>query len=295
MSLIRPLLNLALRLFERPYLSRATDPARVRASLDRKARLMFRPPLGTKRQWCDLNGVSTLKVAHRDADSSVKILYFHGGAYVFGSPRSHHGVAGQLSRLTEMPVFLPHYRLAPEHPFPAALDDALAAYRAISGPVIIGGDSAGGGLALALLARICAGNLRQPLMTFAFSPFTDMTYSGASIQNNAKSEVMLPVHRMEELRDIYLQGADPRDPRASPLFADFTGAGPVVITASDSEILQDDSRRMVTHLQSQNVTADLIMGHDLPHVWPYFCSILPEARQTLRDIAGKIRQITPVS
>lgn len=284
-----------LRLFEQPYLARVVEPADVRASFDRKARLMFRPPRGTRRDWGDLGGVRSLNVVHRNAEGPAQMLYLHGGAYVFGSPRSHQGIAGQLSRLTGLPVWLPDYRLAPEHPFPAALDDALAAYRAMSGPVILCGDSAGGGLVLALLARICAESLPQPLMTIAFSPFVDMTYSGASIKTNAKAEVMLPVQRLEELREMYLQGADPRAPGASPLFAGFTGAGPVVMTVSDSEILQDDARRMQARLTEQGVKAELIEAHGLPHVWPYFHPILPEARTTLRQIAARIAAVTAPS
>ncbi len=295
MSLMRPVLNLMLRLFEQPYLARVNEPADVRASFDRKARLMFRSPRGTRCEWDDLGGVRALRVCHGQAQGDAQILYLHGGAYVFGSPRSHQGIAGQMSRLTGLPVWLPHYRLAPEHPFPAALDDALAACRAMPSPVIIAGDSAGGGLALALLARICAEGLPQPLMTISFSPFADMTYSGGSIKSNARAEVMLPVRRLEELREMYLQGADPRDPRCSPLFADFKGAGPVVMTASDSEILRDDARRMAARLRGQGVAADLIEGRGLPHAWPYFHPILPEARATLRDIAARIARVIPPS
>lgn len=288
MSLRRHLLNLSLRLSEQRFLARVETPAEVRASFESKARWLFRPPRGTHSTRATLGGVSCLCVG---TSGPATLLYFHGGAYVFGSARTHLGMVARLSQLTGLPAILPDYRLAPEAPFPAALEDAVRVYQAVSakGAVILGGDSAGGGLALSLLARVCADNLAQPAMTFALSPFTDMTFSGDSLYRNADSEVVLPVSRLEELRDMYLQGADPANPGASPLFADFSGSGPVLLTTSDAEILEDDTLRMRDRLMAQGVTTDLIHGRGLPHVWPYFRRMIPEADRDLRRIAGAIR------
>ncbi|NHX27833.1 alpha/beta hydrolase, partial [Escherichia coli] len=193
------------------------------------------------------------------AMSDAVILYFHGGGYVMGSARTHRAMLATLSEMAGVPACLPDYRLGPEHPFPAAFDDAVAAYRGLlargfrGDQIILGGDSAGGGLALALLAEICRAGMPQPLMSFAFSPLTDLTMTSASLRDNARREVMLPPERMAELPRDYLNGADPRDPRVSPLYGRFDGAGPVYLTSSTHEILLDDSRNMAARLQEQGV------------------------------------------
>ncbi len=223
------------------------------------------------------------------------ILYFHGGGYVMGNPRTHAAMGLYLTRKTGLPVCLPDYRLAPEHPFPAAFEDALAVWDALeargiaASDVVLGGDSAGGGLALALLAHLCATDRPRPACAFAFSPFTDLTLSGASIRENAAREILLPIERLEALRTRVLQGADPSDPRISPLFGTFAKAPPVLLQVARYEILRDDSRRMAKALQAQSVKVTLQEGGNLPHVWQYFHGWLPEARKSLTDTAQFIR------
>ena len=223
------------------------------------------------------------------------ILYFHGGGYVMGNPRTHAALGLYLTRKTGLPVCLPDYRLAPEHPFPAAFNDALAVWDALAArgikarDIALGGDSAGGGLALALLGHLCATGRDVPACVFAFSPFTDLTLSGASIRENAAREILLPVERLQTLRTRVLQGADPADPRISPLFADFPNAPPVLIQVARYEILRDDSRRMADRLRAQGGQVTLQEGGNLPHVWQYFHGWLPEARKSLTDTAAFIR------
>lgn len=297
MSWLRRPLNFWLRLTERPALAKVDDPQALRRSFERKARLLFHAPRGTKITRETIGGMALRHVRARGvAQDAPLLLYFHGGAYIFGSPRTHQAMLGKLSALTGLPACLPTYRLAPEHAFPAAIDDALATYKALAGPgrppIILGGDSAGGGLALALLGCILRDGLPMPLGVFAFSALTDLRFAGASVQANAAREVVLPVERTSEMAQMYLQGADAMDPRASPLFADFKGAPPVWLVAGDTEILLDDTRRMAAHLRTQGVTVSEQISHDLPHVWPIFHNILPEARATLRDLS---RWITALS
>lgn len=296
MSLIARLLTSYLRVTEKRRLARAQDPEGLRRSFERSARLFFWPPRGTRYREARVAGVPATEV--NAAETGPLILYLHGGGYIFGSPRTHRALLATLSARTGCPALLPEYRKAPEHAFPAALDDALAVYRQVMhrpGGVILGGDSAGGGLALALLAEGLRQDLLPPLGLFAFSPLTDMTYSGASLKENAESDAVLPAERTGDITGMYLQGADPRDPRASPLFAKFAGAPPIWITAANSEILRDDTLRMVVRLREQGVAATQVMEPDLPHVWPIFHNVLPEARRTLGNLATWISSLSPRS
>lgn len=296
MSLIARLLIPYLRLTEKRRLARAQDPEDLRRAFERNARLFFWPPRGARFRDIRIAGVPATEV--NAAETGPLILYLHGGGYIFGSPRTHRAMLAALSAQTGAPALLPDYRKAPEHAFPAALDDAVAVYRQVMhrpGGVILGGDSAGGGLALTLMAEVLRQDLPLPLGLFAFSPLTDMTYSGASLRENAERDAVLPAGRTGDITEMYLQGADPRDPRASPLFAAFTGAPPIWLTASDSEILRDDTLRMTARLRALGVNVTVVMEPDLPHVWPIFHNILPEARRTLSDLAKWISSLSPRS
>jgi len=297
MSWQRVALNLILRLTEKPYLARVRDPKVIRASFERRARWLFRPPRGVPvvptRLGTGAGALEGFWVGAR-AEGGPVILYFHGGAYVFGSPRTHAALAARLAQLTGVPVCLPDYRKAPEHPFPVAVEDARAAFEALiasgipAGRIVLGGDSAGGGLALALLGDLCARGAELPAASFAFSPLTDLGFSGESFRANAARDVMLPAGRDRDMAQMYLLGADPAQPLASPLMADFTGAGPVWLAVGDTEIMLDDTRRMAANLFRQGVTVEEIIARDLPHVWPFFWRYLPEGEATLCALAGWI-------
>ena len=286
------LLNRHLRWFEKPALARH-DKDRLRRSFAFKSRLYFHAPLSTSFERASLGGVPVQWARARGVRPAPVILYFHGGAYVFGTSTTHRAMLAKLSALTGLPACLPDYRLAPEHAFPAQIDDALACYRALRATheVIIGGDSAGGGLALALLHEILAQGLAPPMGVFAFSPLTDVTYTGASVAENAARDCVLSATRIGEMLEMFLRGQDPRDPRASPLFGRFTGAPLVWMTVGDTEILRDDTLRMQAALVAQGVQSVLSVKPDHPHVWPIFHNVLPEAGQTLRDLAGWIRSL----
>ncbi|WP_158968634.1 alpha/beta hydrolase fold domain-containing protein [Chachezhania sediminis] len=282
-------LSFALRHTEKRALARADDPLEVRASFERRAPWIFRQPRGVSVTEAPLGDLSALWCG--DSRAADTILYFHGGAYIMGSPRTHSALGARIARDSGTCLCLPEYRLAPEHAFPAAVDDAVAAWRALRrqrphGRLILGGDSAGGGLALALLGEIARQGLPVPDGFFAFSPFTDLTFSGASIQDNATKDSLLPAQRAAELGGFYLQGADPRDPRASPLFADHRQAPPVWLSVAETEILRDDTLRLAERLAEQGRYIHLHRMPDLPHAWPLFQGRLPEAERTLEDLTG---------
>lgn len=221
------------------------------------------------------------------------VLYLHGGAYIFGSPATHTPLAAHLARRSGVRVFLPDYRLAPEHPFPAAFDDALAVWDGLLAAghapqeIVLAGDSAGGGLALALLSHLCHRGT-PPAGVLAFSPWTDLTFTGASLVTNAAREQILPAHRATEARSMILGGARPGeadDPRLSPLYATFPAPPPVQIHVAETEILRDDALRMRGRLPR----ADIRLAGDLMHVWPILHDLLPEARATLDQAGAFIR------
>jgi monoterpene epsilon-lactone hydrolase len=286
-----------LRQTEKRIIARAVQPAQLRRHMERSARLFFHPPRGTTFDEITLGAseLAATNVTPLGLRDGPLILYLHGGGYIFGSPRTHRAMLAHLAARTRLRAILPRYRLAPEHPFPAALDDALGAYRAIMDHprgVILGGDSAGGGLALALLAQTRTLELPPPLGTFCFSPLTDMTFSGSSFVTNAKADPILPAHRARDMAQMYLQGGDANDPRASPLNANFEGVGPVWLAAGDTEILLDDTRRMADRLMAQGVDVTCIIEPGLPHVWPLMHALLPEAPQTLAELAGWITSLS---
>lgn len=294
MTLRLRLLRAWLRAVEKPALARIPGPPEIRTRFERTARWMFRDPPYALYQQDALAGRPAQWAGVGACERGV-VLYFHGGAYIFGSPLTHRAMLAELSRLTGLKACLPQYRLAPEHPFPAALDDAVAAWDALIARgypphrIALGGDSAGGGLMLALLAQLCQRGGALPAAAFAFSPYTDQTLSGASMIENASSESVLPSERVSEARDYYLDGADPTDPRASPLFARFPGCPPVFLQAASTEILRDDSLRMAEVLREQGVKVELDLWDDLPHVWPIFQGRLPEADEALRRVARFLR------
>ncbi|WP_299592075.1 alpha/beta hydrolase [uncultured Tateyamaria sp.] len=278
---------------------RRSDQATLRRSFASKARFLFHAPLSIRLATGTLAGAEALWVApRRGPKPDVTILYFHGGGFVFGSPHTHGAMVAALAKRAGACAVLPRYPLAPEHPFPAALDHAIAAYhacRAQGGPLVVGGDSAGGALTLSLLAHLLTEGEPLPDAVFSFSPLTDLTFSGASIRDNAEADVELPAERASKMAQMYLNGADETNPLASPLFADFTGAPPVWITVGDTEILLDDSRRIVGQMQGQGVNVTYVEEYDLPHVWPIFHNTLPEARRTLNTLAKWIMAQTGTS
>lgn len=301
MSLRARILNPYLRLTERTFLTRATDPVAVRRSFETKSRIFFHAPLGTLREWRDLAGAPALDVMPRSVQPGCTVFYIHGGGHMFGSPSTHSALLSSLAKRLNARAVLPRYPLAPENLFPAAPDHCLAAYRALlatgvdPAQLIVGGDSAGGNLAFVLLADLIASGDPLPAGVFGFSPMTDLTFSGDSILRNAGSDVVLPASRLHEISEGYLGAHAPDDPRASPLYADFAGGPPVWLAVGDTEILLDDSRRLAAHLEAQGVPVDLTIARDLPHVWPIFHNLLPEANETLDQLADWIRSQTRAS
>lgn len=287
-------LNFALRRFGRPLLKRTKTPQRARRDFDLMARLLFRGVKSASSP-VTLGGIPGIQVVPSGAPAKQVLLYFHGGGYITGSPRTHLAMIGHLAHACGIRAVLPDYRLAPEAAFPAAFEDAVAVWQAVRsegilpGDILLGGDSAGGGLALALLAHVLS-RRECPAGLFAFSAWTDMTLSGDSMVENADRDPILPVERIEELRAIVAPNADLADPRLSPLFADFGGAPPIYLQASRTEILRDDTIRLADKLRGAGVDVRTDLWPDAPHVWQMFLRWVPEADDALGRVAEFARQ-----
>jgi acetyl esterase/lipase len=219
------------------------------------------------------------------------LMYLHGGGYFACSPVTHRPITAAYAT-RGLRVFAADYRLAPEHPFPAAVDDALAVYRGLLAGGIapetlaIGGDSAGGGLALATLLGAKAAALPMPACALLFSPWTDLAGTGASLQTNRQRDAMLLSDRLLECASFYLNGADPMNPLASPLYGDFLHLPPLLIQVGDTEILLDDSTRLATAARAAGVPVNLKIWPNMPHVWQVSQVFLPEARAALNEAAA---------
>lgn len=297
MSLRLRLLNIYLRRIEKPWLRRVKDPLRARRNFAFSAATVFRDPRGALYLPDKVNEVPVLW-AQVAARRTGVILYLHGGAYLMGGPDTHRALGARLSCLTGMRVCLPGYRLAPEHPYPASLEDAIAVWDGLiargypADQIILGGDSAGGGLALALLARLLQDGQR-PRAVFALSPWTDLTFGGASLKENAKRDPLLPIQRFKEARDHYMNGQDAADPGASPLFARFPEPPPVLLQASRTEVLRDDTIRMAKALREAGADVEVDLWDETPHVWQIFQGWVPEADLALDRIATFINAQKP--
>ena len=248
------------------------------------------PPPGTTVEPADAGGVVAEWVVAAGVPAGRVLLYLHGGAYQIGSPAALRHMIALISDAAQARVLSVGYRLAPEHPFPAALEDALMAYRfllrdgADPAAVAIAGDSAGGGLALAMLVALRDAGDPLPAAATAISPWTDLALTGESLRTRADIDVMIKAAGMPETAATYLAGADPRHPYASPLYADLRGLPPILIHVGDAEVLLDDSTRFAAKARADGVDVTLEVWAEMPHVWHAFAGLLPEADQAIARI-----------
>jgi acetyl esterase/lipase len=240
-----------------------------------------------------LGGVPVVTVETPGNDPSAVLLYFHGGAYALGSAADSVGLAADVARRAGARAISVDYRLAPENPFPAAVDDAVAAYRALldDGPAKIAfvGESAGGGLVIAALVAIKDAGLPQPSSATVFSPWTDLTVSGDSMVGKADVDPALTPEGMRTRARDYLGETDPASALASPIFADLTGLAPLLIQAGSHEILLDDAVRLAARAAEHDVAVELQVWPQVTHVFQGFAALLDEADAALQAAAAFTR------
>jgi epsilon-lactone hydrolase len=241
---------------------------------------------GVKAEWISAPGATN----HR------AVLYLHGGGYVIGSVKTHRDLMGRVSRAAKARVLGLDYRLAPEYPFPAAVDDSVAAYRWMlqqdikpSG-IAVAGDSAGGGLVVATLVAIRDAKLPMPGAGVCLSPWVDLEGIGESMKTRAQADPIVQRDMLTQMATAYLGGKDTRTPLAAPLYADLKGLPPLLIQVGDSETLLDDSTRLAERARTAGVQVKLEVWPEMVHVFQLFAGFLPEGQQAVDGIGQYLNQ-----
>ena len=248
-------------------------------------------------QAATVGGIAGFWCRPENARPGARVLFSHGGGYVLGSAHAFTSLAGQLAARTGADTFVPDYRLAPEHPFPAAIDDALGAYRGLVAQrterIVLAGDSAGGGLALSLLSILAADESKEtppPRGAAVLSPWTDLALTGASLTTRAEADPIFTRDVLRSLAHAYLSGHDPVDPKASPLYARLGGLPPIRIDVGDDEILLDDSVRFADRARSAGADITLSIWLGMPHVFQSSLGRYRAAEHSLDAVGAFLRQ-----
>ena len=246
-----------------------------------------------------VDGIPAARFKPQKANENIVMLYFHGGAYALGSVETHKTLIARIARKAGIYALAIDYRLAPEHPFPAAVDDAISAYKwllekkYLPKNIIFAGDSAGGGLTLASILKLKAEKMPLPAAAVCISPWTDLLATGENVQEKAKVDPMLTPKLVHRFADIYTNGADKKNPFVSPLYGDYTDFPPLFIQVGTAEILLDDAKRLATKARTAGVDVELEIWDEMPHVFQAAYPYIPEAKKAIYSIAEYInRKIT---
>ena len=272
-------------------------PLGIQRGIQDVAARMTRIPPGVSVSTMELGGVRCDRIAPERADGSRAILYLHGGAYVAGSPRTHRGIAAQISIAAGAPVWLLGYRLAPEHPHPAAIEDALAGYRGLleagldQESIVVAGDSAGAGLALTVASRLRDGAGPPPAGLLLLNGWFDLTNSGASMETNRRRDVGLARSHLVESAEQYRGAAELGDPELSPINADLSGLPPIYLQAGEHDILLSDSDRIAERARQAGVEVGYSTYPEMWHDFQLGAGLIPEADQAMADIGRALERI----
>ena len=291
------LLNQMFRWMMKRHGDKPIDLVKARAGMVNPPKAVLHIPPGFQVRELTTEGGLRFDVAEQAGHGQqTVVLYLHGGGYFFGSPKTHRQIIIAMAKAFDGKVFGLDYRLAPEHPFPAAVEDAATAYRYLltaypRAGIVLAGDSAGGGLALVTAIGARDAGLRRPAAIVGFSPWTDLAVTGASVEANARSCAMFTPKGVRAGAALYLAGANPAHPLASPLYADLADLPPMLLFASRQEILLDDTVRFADRARAAGVDVQVELRDGLPHVWPVFVRLLPEAKEALAVVTGFARRL----
>jgi monoterpene epsilon-lactone hydrolase len=270
------------------------DVARTRKDVEFLARV-FKPVARIRSEPVDAAGVPAEWIAPDGVSTEGVVLYLHGGSFISGSIVSHRTLAGNVAIASGARTLLIDYRLAPEHPFPEGLEDAATAYQWIlaqgiePASVVVAGDSAGGNLSLSLLVLLRDTGRPLPAAAVCLSPNPDLTYSSESWVTNANLDVMISEHLERQAVDVYLRGADPRSPRASPSFADLRGLPPMFLQVGSFEVLRSDVEGFAERARRAGVAVTLEVWPGMQHEWQFAAKILPEGRAAVARIGAFVK------
>ncbi len=252
-------------------------------------------PSKTRVTKIQLNGISAEWIYGEAARKDSVILYLHGGAYNICSPNTHRETAAHIAHASGAQVLLPDYRLAPEHPFPSALQDATEAYRWLldsgfkSGHIALAGDSAGGGLAIATALALREAGVSPPAAIACISPWTDLALTGESIKTKAQADPLLNLPVLKRMAANYFGDRNPRSPLISPIYADLREISPLLIQVGSDEILLDDSTRMAREASAAGVRVTLKIYSQLWHVFHFNAKLMPEAKAAIAELGAFIQ------
>jgi epsilon-lactone hydrolase len=252
-------------------------------------------PADIKQEKVNAGGVPAEWISAPNASADRAVLYLHGGGYVIGSINTHRDLMARISRASGFRVLGIDYRLAPEHPFPAAVEDAVAAYRWLLAQglqpsrIAVAGDSAGGGLTVATLVAIRDAKLALPGAGVCLSPWVDLEGIGESMTSKASVDPVVQKDGLVAMAGAYLAGKDPRTPLAAPLYADLKGLPPLLIQVGESETLLDDSNRLAGRAKAAGVKVTLEPWQEMIHVWHLFAPFLPEGQEAIDGIGKYLR------
>ena len=276
-----------------------TRPIAIRKNAEKMVARYIRLPDRCTITPADANGVRSEWVSWQGSDSGRVIFYLHGGGYCICSPRTHRDLMWRLARACGARVLVPDYRLAPENPHPAAVDDAVKAYRWLlkSGVkpsrIAVMGDSAGGGLALVLLQQLRDKKIPLPACSVCLSPWSDLTVSGASMRTNRRRDPLFTREAIAYFALLYAPYRDLAKPSVSPLFGSFKGLPPLLIQVGSGELLLDDSCRVAEKASADGVNADITVWPGMIHVFQALAFTLKDARRAIRDIGRFVEKHIP--
>lgn len=266
----------------------------LRADREKIARRMFTLPQGVEVRACTIGGCPAEWLVPPGAKVGTAVLHLHGGAYQTGSRETHRALSAHFALATGSPVLLFEYRLAPEHPFPAGLEDALRVYRELASSgditrIALAGDSAGGGLALALALSLRDAGDPPPVGLALLSPWTDLALTGATHRSKARLDPYFPTQDILDLAAERYAGADRRNPLISPLYADLSSLPPMLIHVGTYEALLDDSLMFAERASAAGTTVEVKQWPGMWHVWQTFSGKMPEADKSLAELSAFLR------
>ena len=254
----------------------------------------YPPPRTVSCEEIILGGIPSLRFTPRDPEPNCHILYLHGGGYMMGSPEIYRSPVGLISSMTNTVITAVDYRLAPENPYPAAIEDCVTAYIALKNEtgdaIAIAGDSAGGGATLATAISLRDDHGISPSCLYLISPWLDLTHSGESMKTKADVDVMLAPDWIRTGADRYRGDEDAGNHGISPLFANLEDLAPMLIQVGDEELLLSDSERLADFASNAGVKVQLEVAEGLWHVYPLFAGFIPEAKKSLKDAVRFIQE-----